>query len=347
VFSAPVFMDLTDWGELLPLSGASYLQGIDEQFDGDTSGKGNDTCGQAFTYSFTEIYNRQSSNESSNPYVVPHPEHYSHGYANSWDSTWTYRRLHSSSSDIRPSDITLQNCEGNDYEYGYIFHSKTKTAETIADWQGGVNIDEMWAGEREAIGWHYFYKNANKTLQQYITLDSTELGTCHGLAKLPYIRDSRRSIGIGDFLITVANITGKAEDMVGDVFPDRLAIGSYDCDIHKLPYCSFPKYMEESGDYGVLPYFMPFRAMTNRDIDNLLVAGKTMAMSFLSNAAIRLHPCEWASGTAAGVSASYMAKNNIQTTKEALSQITQIQELSAKYTPSRWTIKGMLYPPVL
>ena len=45
-FEAEVFIDATSWGELLVLSGAHYLQGIEERFDGDHSGIGNSTCGQ-------------------------------------------------------------------------------------------------------------------------------------------------------------------------------------------------------------------------------------------------------------------------------------------------------------
>ena len=45
-FTGDIFIDATEWGELLALSGADYLQGIAEQYDGDTSGIGNDTCGQ-------------------------------------------------------------------------------------------------------------------------------------------------------------------------------------------------------------------------------------------------------------------------------------------------------------
>jgi len=34
-------------------------------------------------------------------------------------------------------------------------------------------------------------------------------GTCHGLSKVPYIRDTRRSIGIDGFVLNVKDIAGK------------------------------------------------------------------------------------------------------------------------------------------
>jgi hypothetical protein len=117
--------------------------------------------------------------------------------------------------------------------------------------------------------------------------------------------------------------------MVAKPPSDRMAIGSYDCDMHTIKGCVYPSYMHTY--YPILPYYIPFRAMTNRDRPNMLVAGKTMAQSFLANSgnksmppynsslilhflmvvpyvcvATRLHPVEWSSGTAAGVAAAFM-----------------------------------------
>jgi hypothetical protein len=39
------------------------------------------------------------------------------------------------------------------------------------------------------------------------------VGTCHGLAKVPYIRDTRRSIGLNNFLMNISMITGRAEQV--------------------------------------------------------------------------------------------------------------------------------------
>ena len=51
--------------------------------------------------------------------------------------------------------------------------------------------------------------------------------------------------------------------------------------------------------------------LTVADAPNLLVAGKAMATSFLTNSVTRLHPNEWASGTAAGVAAAMMSALNL------------------------------------
>jgi len=56
----------TSWGEVLVLY-ASYLQGLMKQFDGDTSGIGNSTCGQAFTIDFLEKLEETPVDEPPNP----------------------------------------------------------------------------------------------------------------------------------------------------------------------------------------------------------------------------------------------------------------------------------------
>jgi hypothetical protein len=68
--------------------------------------------------------------------------------------------------------------------------------------------------------------------------------------------------------------------------------------------------------YPVKPSYLPFRALTNHQVDNLLVAGLTMAQSFMANSALRMHPIEWISGQAAGVAAALMVQKKLATTAE-------------------------------
>jgi hypothetical protein len=91
-FSARIFVDASEWGELLALAGAPYLQGIDERFDGDTSGDGNDTCGQSVCFGFTQTVSASIVTNPPDPLNITHPQFYSlEGY--SWQSVFTYRRL--------------------------------------------------------------------------------------------------------------------------------------------------------------------------------------------------------------------------------------------------------------
>jgi hypothetical protein len=343
----------TSWGEVLALSNASYLIGLMEQFDGDVSGIGNSSCGQSFTIDFLEQLQETPVDEPSNP--LPEPTggaHYTLGLM-TWERIWTYRRVNTSAQDsktVAVNDLTIQNwAGGNDYgrEFFFLSPSDTRRQRDTDQWQGGVNLDAIQNAERLAYGYHYWYRKqaptqwANRTV---LIRSPSSTGTCHSLAKLPYLRESRRSIGYQNFVMNVTTITGHARDLHGYIFNDRLCIGVYGVDIHFMNRCSYLPYIHE--EYSVLPYYIPLRAMTNRDIDNLVVIGKTMAQSFLVNSATRLHPVEFSIGQAAGVVGTYAVQNNLQSVAEMLKEehLSRVQSIVKEFTPMSWTINGTRYP---
>jgi hypothetical protein len=344
-----VFIDATEWGELLALSGAPYLQGV-ESVDGGF--EGNDRCGQATVFGFVE---RFSADPVDEPPVPTGPTDLGFGdYApkpNAWELIWTYRRIKNSGQKPAAGDLSLQNWEyseqlkqgGNDYPFGYLFKSMDTTLRERSDWHGGIDLEVMAAAERRALAWHSWFKeHAPPGISaKQIVLARGVLGTGHGLAKLPYIRDTRRSVGLGGFLLTISDLTGFPSRRTGKPFRDRIAIGAYAADIHPLVTCEYPAYVRQR--HETLPFYIPFRALTNRAYGNLLVAGKTMAQSFMANSATRLHPIEWASGTAAGIAAALMARRN-WTSTEALEHISELQAAIAPKTPIDWTIEGAKYP---
>jgi FAD dependent oxidoreductase len=271
-----VFIEATDWGELLALTGAPFLQGIDERFDGDTSGIGNDTCGQAWTFDFAESLHARDTPEPPNPYPVPHPDYYSLG-SYSWDRVFQYRRILAQGEPVAAGDITIQNWGlGNDFRWKYLLLGKKATrAQAQSDWAGGIDVSVLQESEYHAFGWHYWFKK-HAPHPDRLTLNSSVVGTCHGLGKLPYLRDTRRSIGIDDFVVTLDHIASdwiSPDHVTGYPFDDRMAIGCYADDFHKMYggcQAKYHKYMWES--HQILPYFIPLRAMTNKGFSNLLVA---------------------------------------------------------------------------
>ncbi|KAJ4462999.1 putative FAD-dependent oxidoreductase [Paratrimastix pyriformis] len=343
-----LFMDATEWGELLVLSGAPYLQGVAERYDGDISGLGgNETCGQSATYGFSERLNADPQPEPPNPRPRDFGSFFNfQGYT--WDKIFTYRRLVGGGTNPTTGDLTLQNWSGgNDNAFAYLFLDKqTAAAQAASDWRGGVSVDALATGEALAYGWHYYYK-AHADPGDRLTLDRATWGTATGLVKVPYIRDTRRSVGLGGFVMRVADISGwpdPAGNMTGLAYPDRVALGCYDVDTHPSPKgCPMPGHIGQY--YPILPFFVPLRALTNARVGNLLVAGKTMAQSFLTNSATRLHPTEWSTGAAAGAVASFMLQAGVHTTGDLWADhLAQAQMWAAKATPARWTIEGRLYP---
>jgi len=325
-----IFIDASENGDLLALSSDAYSQGGEdgEAFKvGDETG--DSTCGQATVFPFV----MDGKAAVSEPVITSeHPEFYSLGRF-TWDKIWTYRRLKGSGDVFLPGQKSLQNWNpGNDYPYGYLWLSRLETNESKADWRGGYNVDTIRAAESHALGWYKWYKaKAPLERQKSISLDMDALGTQNGLSKFPYVRDTRRSIGLDNFRLTVKDILGSKTR--GTKFFDRVAIHTYAMDIH--PLIGKKCYGNESELPP--PYYIPFRALTNRDVKNLLVAGKTMAQTFMVNASTRVHAGEMASGAASGMAASYMIKKNLGDTRDVLKDIVPFRAYSSKRTPSDWT----------
>ena len=163
-----VFIDATEWGEILALSRRAYLQGI-EHLEGVLDG--NDRCGQSIVFGFAQRLNAAPETDRA-------PETEAPGLGlgkyderqDAWHKIWTYRRLLGNGSGPTAGDITLQNWGyepgvkngGNDYPFGYLLLSRKDTAATIDDWQGGVDLTVMAAAETRAYAWHQWFKqNAN------------------------------------------------------------------------------------------------------------------------------------------------------------------------------------------
>lgn len=126
------------------------------------------------------------------------------------------------------------------------------------------------------------------------------------------IRDTKRiRSGLDGFRLFYRDLNfSNVEDggQTARLFYDTVGIGDYFyADVHMLQggdVCGhgYPNYVTTE-EHPVKPYYIPFRAMTAEGVNNLLVPGKSMAQSFLANAATRLHPTEWSSGVAAGAAA--------------------------------------------
>ncbi|APW62320.1 FAD-dependent oxidoreductase [Paludisphaera borealis] len=346
-----VFIDATEWGELLVLAGSPYLQGVESE---DGGRLGDDRCGQSTVFDFVQRLNAGPVDEPPGPEGVGgfgFDEF--HGQGDAWNQVWTYRRIKSAKGGgaAAVGDLCLQNwgysaklkAGGNDYPFGYLFLSRAETDAQGGDWRGGVDLAVMAAAEQRALGWHDWFKaHAPEGIDpRQVTLDRDALGTGHGLAKMPYIRDTRRSVGLDGFVLKGGDLAGSAGKKTGRRFFDRVALGAYPSDVHPLSTCAMPAYIVAAHD--TLPFYIPFRALTNERFGNLLAAGKTMAQSFLANAATRLHPIEWSSGTAAGVAAADMARNG-RSSLDEIGRIEELQALVRRKTPTEWTIDGKTYP---
>ena len=244
--------------------------------------------------------------------------------------------------------------------------------------------------------YHYYKANAPASAQPALALNFSIAGTGHGLAMMPYLRDTRRSAaGLGGFRLFYPQLnavdpgTGKPIPNAthGYRFNDTVSLGAwysggemmcndgggmqvlvavasllpdltryarptpYCCrshpsgtyfyaDVHAMANetCPYASYLPLGTSAPVKPYYIPFRALTVGASPNTLVAGKSLSQSFWANAATRLHPVEWSTGTAAGVAAAVMAANGWTSAELYASHLSELEgALRDAGAPLEWT----------
>ena len=102
------------------------------------------------------------------------------------------------------------------------------------------------------------------------------------------------------------------------IFPDSVGIAQYAIDFHPcmtLTPHEAPGNTERDGvrrAHGqAYPGQIPLRSMIPQDIDNLIVASKSIATSTIAAAAYRVHSFEWSVGVAAGTTIDFAMDNNV------------------------------------
>jgi FAD dependent oxidoreductase len=128
------------------------------------------------------------------------------------------------------------------------------------------------------------------------------------------------------------------------IYPDSVGVGHYAIDFHPCMTQSPPekagnteKEGERQGGGQAYPFQIPLRAMIPQKIDNLIVAGKSIATSHIAAAAYRVHSFEWSSGAAAGMAAIFGLDNEImpyELVDEAFLKEEKLQMLKKKLDQS-------------
>lgn len=340
-------IEATEFGDVLATgAGLPLAQGIEAPLE--SSPATQTYCGQAITIPFSVLY---SAAPAPSPDPVPAGSAEGEPWGSqglSWTRVWTYRRsvsvANTSIDDVRVGDISCQNVGGgNDDSNGYPF-LPTDSAEFIHQattpgaWRGGLNLTALAMAEQRSFGYYHHFvtsPNASKGAVGHLSMAPEQMGTASGLAKMPYLRDARRSAaGLGGYRLTYSDLA-KADPQNASFaqrWPDTIALGTYFyADIHKMTAaaCPLPPYLTNASGSDIRPYFIPFRALTVEGAPNLLVAGKSMAQTFWASAGTRLHPEEFNTGVSAGAAASWMFAEKIASTADALARVAELQALLA------------------
>ncbi len=319
---AKIVIDATELGELLPMAGISYRTGAESRAEtGEPHAPENARPEnvQDFVYPFVIEY-RPGSN-----HVIEKPAHYDdfnskgkfslQGYpmfstklSGEGDEMhieklpfWEYRRLISAKlfeSEDYPFDLSMINWDSNDLRMQNIIDVDAKTQAERMALAKALSLGFLYWLQTEAprddggIGYPEFH------------LRTDVLGTEDGLSKYPYIRESRRIIGLHTIVeeeIVVSSNPGARAHL----FSDSVGIGHYPVDIH--------------GDQDVAGaaqrtrhFQIPLGALIPKDAANLLPACKNIGTTHVTNGSYRLHPIEWSIGEAQGTVAVLSLKSKIE-----------------------------------
>jgi len=338
VLTAPYFVDATELGDLLPMTGTEYVTGAESKSETRELHAPEVGCPknqQAFTHCFAMDYDKNGNHLIEKPaeydfwrnyvpdisppwsgnllslwYSNPatleprmldfHPEGISTGNLLNW---WNYRRIINKNNFLPGTyvgDITIVNWPQNDYMLGNLDGTEQEFNHHVA--------------RAKQLSLSLFYWLQTEVPRPDggqgwpgLRLRGDVMGTSDGLAKYPYVREARRIKAL--FTILEEHV-GKenrkivsGEDTAAD-FYDSVGIGYYHIDLH--PSTGGNNYI----DFPSLPFQIPLGALIPQRMENLLPANKNIGTTHITNGCYRLHPVEWSIGEAVGMLSAFALKKN-------------------------------------
>ncbi len=367
VLSAPFFIDATELGDLLALTKTEHFFGSESQKQNGephASTEEKPANQQAFTCCFAMDYLAGEDHTIQKPEdyefwrdYVPNLKPAWPGRLLDWTYSdpitlaskkletdpekatglWAYRRIADKDQftpGSYPGDISLVNWPQNDYLLGNL----CGVSETEADLH-------LRSAKQLSLSLLYWLQTAaprpdGGTGWKGLRLRPDVVGTADGLAKLPYIRESRRIRA--EFTVLEQHVSTEfrakemkvppAEAKAAD-FPDSVGIGSYRIDLH--PTTGGENYL----DISSLPFQIPLGALLPVRVENLLPACKNLGTTHITNGCYRLHPVEWNIGESVGLLVSYCTTHKVKPRQvranaEALQSFQNL--LSSEGVPLNW-----------
>lgn len=352
VIAARYVLDATELGDLLPLARVEYVCGAESQAETGEPHAAREAKAdnvQAFTWCFPVAYDPDGEHVIEKPaqyerwrdyvprlnppwsgqlfaWMSPHPITLQPRTLPLFPPTaddfsqpcwWTYRRLVCQlhyPPGAMPHEVTLVNWPMNDYWEGTIIDQPPEVVARRLEASRQLSLSLLYWMQTEAPR----PDGGQGYPGLYLRPDIT--GTADGLAKAPYIRESRRirarftvleqHVGIearggydalsGKPRPAKFNLAPRAEP-----FPDSVGIGFYRIDLH--PSTGGDNYI----DIGSLPFQIPLGALIPVRIENLLPACKNLGVTHITNGCYRLQPVEWNIGESAGLLAAHCIRHRL------------------------------------
>jgi len=318
---AKLFIDATEFGDLLALSNTPYKTGAESQEQTGESHapeKADPDNVQDFTYPFAlELRPGENHTVNKPPLyddLLQRGQFSFDGFQMFTESSrdtpegkqklrpfWTYRRLIDASYFIDhnyPNDIAMINWSSNDVRGKNIID---KPAQTQAEY--------LAFGKLVSLGFLYWLQtevpreDGGKGYPE-LALRPDIMGTLDGFSKHPYIRESRRAETkytiVEQDIASTFNSERRAKN-----FTDSVGIGLYPIDIHgheEIP----------GAGQATKPFQIPLGSLIPQNFNGLLPACKNIGVTHITNGAYRLHPIEWAIGEAQGALTYYCLKHKVR-----------------------------------
>jgi hypothetical protein len=336
VLTADLIIDATELGDLLALAAVEHVSGAESQSEtGEphaVSGEPQPANLQSLTWCFAMGYEPGADHRGDPPagyarwrsYVPalrpPWPGRlldwtYTHPITlepitkvllpsdtpdDPYRSLWYYRRLvcrdHYAEA-VAPHEVTLVNWPQNDYLEGLPYGPDPAAVARCLAEARELSLSLFYWLQTEAprpdggCGYPGLYLRPDIT------------GTRDGLAKAPYIRESRRLRAL--FTVTENHVGRQARGSDRAAwFADSVGVGCYRIDLH--PSTGGDNYVDVSS----LPFQIPLGALVPVRVENLLAGAKNIGTTHVSNGCYRLHPVEWGIGEAAGSLAAFCVERH-------------------------------------
>lgn len=335
-----IVIDATDTGELVGWANIPHRLGSESRAttgEINAAPKDNPECTQAFTFPFMlairddrGLSRSQLASVESGIAKAAHRKEYDlEGFpVFSGRSFFNYRRLISlTRNNPRAAtpvsgDMTLVNWNrGNDWNWMnpplILSSQQITTSGQRQNWMGGLALNALKDAENHALlfaEWLMETQTRPGLPLSYLSGTDSMMGTVSGLSMMPYIREGRRILGRDaysqtQFMMREADIR---KNMSGgrNFKATTVALTHYTVDIHGCRYRNWEPSNEATSapaqEFVVRPTLIPLESLIPQRVDNLLMGGKSIAVTHIVNAVTRIHYSEWSIGAAAGATAGWL-----------------------------------------
>lgn len=332
VLHAKIFLDATELGDLLPLTGTEYVIGAESrQETGEPSaidGPAEPENVQGLTWCLALAHDEGSHRvidkpaqyerwKAYKPDFWPGPQlgfEVLHAHTGEprelplygrnpgdWYALFPYRQIVDPQK-FEPSSlhpVTVVNWPQNDYFVATILDvSKELVAERL-DEARQLSLSLVYWLQTEAP------RHDGGTGYPGLYLRPEFTGTDDGFAQAPYIRESRRIRARGTILEQHLSAEANPGKNLAPLIEDTVGIGAYRIDLHPSTNG------KNTIDRSTLPFQLPLSSLVPIRVKNLLPACKNIGATHITNGSTRLHPIEWNIGESAAALASFCLKRQL------------------------------------